>query len=320
MEKNDRKRTATKQLASWAYMSARATALTMTRWMAYRFGKDLGYVYVGGYPKSGTTWVSQQVASYLDIPLVDPTPPLPQVFKSLIHNHWSYHPSLDHSFYVIRDGRDVMVSSYMSSMRGVETAKADIESFAPWSPVRNLVFHTGEYAHILRRVERLFGRKFEIWDIRNNLPKFIEAEMTDPIRWAVHQPWPAHVRTWREMAKETVFIRYEDLLKDNVSALTSALQAYLKIDVDHDEIFRIVEHYSFKHRTGRKPGTEDRGSFVRKGISGDWKNYFSSEARQVFDHYAGDMLIELGYATDRGWVNQQDDKNPQALSVNTASG
>jgi hypothetical protein len=37
-------------------------------------------------------------------------------------------------------------------------------------------------------------------------------------------------------------------------------------------------------------------------VVGDWRNYFSPEARESFDRYAGDELILLGYERDRAWV------------------
>jgi len=47
---------------------------------------------------------------------------------------------------------------------------------------------------------------------------------------------------------------------------------------------------------------EDKKSFLRKGISGDWKTHFSLEAKQVFNYYAGDILIGLGYEKDGTWL------------------
>jgi hypothetical protein len=40
---------------------------------------------------------------------------------------------------------------------------------------------------------------------------------------------------------------------------------------------------------------------VRKGIAGDWKNYFSPESAGVFEQYAGDVLCELGYEQNAYW-------------------
>ena len=48
----------------------------------------------------------------------------------------------------------------------------------------------------------------------------------------------------------------------------------------------------------RNPGEENKHSFLRKGVAGDWKNHFSKEARQVFNKFAGRELIKLGYEVD----------------------
>ena len=71
---------------------------------------------------------------------------------------------------------------------------------------------------------------------------------------------------------------------------------------DGDRLKRICQKYLFKYQSRRNPGQEDRTSFLRKGIAGDWKNYFGREAREVFHHYAGNQLIRLGYERDDSWV------------------
>jgi len=43
---------------------------------------------------------------------------------------------------------------------------------------------------------------------------------------------------------------------------------------------------------------------LRKGISGDWKNKFSREAKQIFNEYAGKELIQLGYEVDDSWIEK----------------
>jgi hypothetical protein len=63
-----------------------------------------------------------------------------------------------------------------------------------------------------------------------------------------------------------------------------------------------VRRHDFSRSAGRQAGQEDRGSFRRKGASGDWRNHFTREAGEVFDSYAGDALIDFGYETDRSWV------------------
>ena len=54
--------------------------------------------------------------------------------------------------------------------------------------------------------------------------------------------------------------------------------------------------------TKRESGVENRSSHLRKGVAGDWQNYFNAESREIFDYYAGHHLIRLGYEEDRSWV------------------
>jgi hypothetical protein len=49
---------------------------------------------------------------------------------------------------------------------------------------------------------------------------------------------------------------------------------------------------------GRKRGAEDSSSFFRKGIVGDWRNFFTERDESIFREEAGDLLVELGYDSD----------------------
>ena len=64
----------------------------------------------------------------------------------------------------------------------------------------------------------------------------------------------------------------------------------------------IADEFSFERQAGRRAGEEDKRSFLRKGIVGDWRNYFTREAREVFAGFAGSELVLLGYERDRAWV------------------
>ncbi|MBT7783000.1 MAG: hypothetical protein HN741_08800, partial [Anaerolineae bacterium] len=143
MERTQKNMPSKKLLAIWAHHIARVNSKRITKYLAYHYSKEFKFVFVGGYPKSGTTWVSQQVAAYLDLPFLRHSPPVPQAFPAVIHHHWDYHPSSDHSIYVTRDGRDAMVSSYMSVMKNFEITSAKFASVSKWHPVRNLTYFTG---------------------------------------------------------------------------------------------------------------------------------------------------------------------------------
>ena len=84
--------------------------------------------------------------------------------------------------------------------------------------------------------------------------------------------------------------------------------------MDEAAVADCVSRFSFQNVTGRQPGQEDPADFCRKGVVGDWKEKFTQEAREVFDHHAGQALIDLGYEQDRAWVDgaQRRDAAPVA--------
>jgi hypothetical protein len=57
-----------------------------------------------------------------------------------------------------------------------------------------------------------------------------------------------------------------------------------------------------KKTAGRARGTEDRQSHYRKGVAGDWRNYFQEQHRQRFNELYGDILIRLGYESSSSWL------------------
>jgi hypothetical protein len=93
-------------------------------------------------------------------------------------------------------------------------------------------------------------------------------------------------------------ISYEALVADPVSQ-TAALFDFLGLKSNPATVRACVEATSFnKLSGGRKRGDEDLNSFFRKGEVGDWKNWFTSEQRHLFDEAAGHLLEELGYARE----------------------
>jgi len=97
--------------------------------------------------------------------------------------------------------------------------------------------------------------------------------------------------------------KHENLLTDTINVLGQAIHKVCNVQPDENRLREISEKYSFKNQSGRNPGDENELSFLRKGIAGDWKNYFSKEAGQVFNKFAGNELIKLGYEIDDSWID-----------------
>ena len=241
--------------------------------MTHCFSGILPLYIVTEYPKSGGSWFSQLLAEYLEIPF--PQNQFPRFRSSIMHGHYLFFPTLKNVFVILRDGRDVMVSFYYHSF-----------------------FENDRYnARLVAETRRRL--KFENYeDIGTNLPVFIEYAFTRNRRPRFN--WADFVNSWK--GRDQVAVKYEDMLKDTTEALRKALQEKTGREPDSERLVEISEKYSFRRLTKRKPGEEKIDSFLRKGVAGDWKNHFNKEAREVFDHYAGQELIGLGYEADRTWV------------------
>ncbi len=84
--------------------------------------------------------------------------------------------------------------------------------------------------------------------------------------------------------------------------LNDKLTIFPSITLPKEQIIKIIENNSFKKLAGgRKPGQIDENSHYRKGISGDWKNYFTEAHKKFFKDRYGDLLIKLGYENNNDW-------------------
>ena len=244
--------------------------------MCYVLSKYLPLYIVTEYPKCGGSWVSQMLSDYLEVPF--PRNQFPKFQSSIMQGHYLYFPTMKNVFVVLRDGRDIMVSYYYHSL-----------------------FPNDKFNSRLVEITRRELHFDDYDDIKHNLPRFIEYKFTRNKH--PRFTWSEFVNSW--IAKDVAFIRYENLLKDPVKELGQAIYRVCKIEPDKDRIRHITEKYSFKNLSGRNPGEENKHSFVRKGIAGDWKNHFSKEARRVFNDFAGRELIKLGYENDDSWVERK---------------
>lgn len=92
-------------------------------------------------------------------------------------------------------------------------------------------------------------------------------------------------------------IRYERLHAK--PELIGETLRFLGVAADGALVRQIVECHAFERRTGgRKPGQEAATAYHRKGIVGDWRNYFTPRDQKVFWDAAGEELRGLGYERD----------------------
>jgi hypothetical protein len=95
-------------------------------------------------------------------------------------------------------------------------------------------------------------------------------------------------------------VRYEDLIMDELGQFQNIIK-HCQIDVDDSRLKDVIAANSFEARAGRKRGEEDVRSHFRKGIAGDWQNYFTDKIKAEFKERFGDILISTGYEKDHHW-------------------
>jgi len=257
-----------------------------------QLNRFVSIILITEYFKSGGTWLGQLVSSYLELPF--PRNTFPAFHDSLLHSH--YLPNrrfkrMRKILWLVRDGRDVIVSLY--------------HHYLIWND-KNRLNPKDVYYH---RSQVPFD---DYEHVRKNLPAFIEyvfehrpsklQQFTYPGNWVKYNR--AWLQQYRKGEMDILRVRYEDLLRDTEGELFRILRNGFGIqEPDTSRIREIVSYYSFENQTKRKQGTESKKSFLRKGISGDWKNYFDKESADKFDYYATDMLIELGYEIETEWTD-----------------
>lgn len=242
--------------------------------------KRLGLILVSEFPKSGGTWFCQMLSDATKLPFQRNVNA--KFIPSILHWHLLFHPRMNKMIYVIRDGRDVMISAYYHFLfeEDANNQLADITKY--------------HRSHL----------NFEDYDdIKTNLPAFITHLFTTFARKNfTHFSWSEGVTNSFVNRENVLIIKYEDLLVSPIESLRESLNFYgINNNLNETDFAEIVDKYSFKNLTKRKQGQEDKSSFVRKGISGDWKNYFTEESSKVFKLYGGKALIEAGYEKDLNW-------------------
>ncbi len=106
--------------------------------------------------------------------------------------------------------------------------------------------------------------------------------------------------SWLEAGEQ--LIRYEDLLKRDLEILERVLLDECELPVSRERLREAVLANRFERLTGGRPrGREDIAAHERKGIVGDWRNYFSERVKRAFKSRYGGLLVATGYEQNLDW-------------------
>ena len=191
---------------------------------------------------------------------------------------------------IFRDGRDVAVSKRFHLYRMGAYYLGDEKSM-----ILNLV-HQSKFG---RRISKYLSRKTTLIN-RSSFYSFREGRrlFSNEALKKIIGDWrnvAEYILSWqRERPSQFFIIRYEDLKSDPISVVASIFQ-FLGIPTSTEQIMNIVDRNNF---TKKKKG---ENSFFRKGVAGDWKNFFTPKDIAITKRLTKDVLIQLGYEKDQSW-------------------
>ncbi|XP_029417638.1 estrogen sulfotransferase, testis isoform-like isoform X2 [Nannospalax galili] len=128
--------------------------------------------------------------------------------------------------------------------------------------------------------------------------EFVEKFMQGQVPYG---SWYDHVKSWWEKSKNprVLFIFYEDMIEDIRKEVIKLIE-FLERKPSEELVNKIIQHTSFQEMKNN-PSTNYTtlpeeimshkvSSFMRKGITGDWKNHFTVALNEKFDmHYEQQM-------------------------------
>ena len=274
--------------------------------------------FVGGCPKSGTTWLQMLLDAHPEVSCIGEThlanhllPLLRQVFDH--HNALLNHKNTDvlteipsvagYSGDQVRRVLAGAVRELLMTPAKAGTARAVGEktpdNFMLFPELAEL-FPGARFIHIVRD-----GRDCatSAWFHNQRVDAAEQAEgfgTLDAYVETFARHWATEVaRCWawcEARPQQCLQVRYEDLVAQPDLVLRSLFR-FLGVTVSDAQLADCRRQAAFEKLTrGRKVGQEDRSSLFRRGVPGDWRNHFTVADNARFLAIAGDLSTRLGYA------------------------
>ena len=235
-------------------------------------------VFLVSYPKSGNTWMRFLVGNYMTggkvgfsnvIELMPELQTNPEQCAKVemrprfIKSHRGYNRKYPKAVYILRDGRDVAVSSYYHLVKQGEITKDTpfpvfLRTFATEG-----IFRLGSWSSHVESWLRREGKGNVIFVKYEDMLEDPGRELEKVLRFAGVEVDPERVK---RAVKASSFEEMQRSEKE-----------------EHDAYFG---KYGFKNRDVK---------FVRKGQKGDWRSHFTKEDEETFLKVHGRTMRKLGY-------------------------
>ncbi|GEM_PF-3216694 len=242
-------------------------------------------IFIAGFPKSGSTWFARMLAGI-------------DGFAPFTPRRWATKPAKEwkpaHDLY---PGVFEEFAHRLAVVKGHTWGTEDNVALLRASGLRYFVTVRDPRDQIISSYWYIRSRPLHReWKLAQalSLEEFITHKLNSGVYAREELAW---LRSWvdRLGEEQAALIRYEDLLADTCRIMRMAC-AHLGFACADEEIRAIVERNSFARLAGRPRGVEDRSSFVRKGVTGEWRTVFNEAQKRQFARIGEDVLSRFGYA------------------------
>jgi hypothetical protein len=241
-------------------------------WIRHR-GFRPSDVFVGSYPRSGSTWLRFMMLEILagqSSGFSNTNEMLPDVGKHLtgalvlpgkgrfIKTHEAFRPEYKKAIYLVRDPRDVALSEF-----AYQTALG-----------------------------------LESTDFNSYLERFLRTGVNP------FSSWIDHVNSWMQAAQsgkaEILHVNFEQLKHAPEEQLRRIVD-FLGMPEVRDRIPGAIKNNSLARMKEKEKTNPQRasakGRFIRSGAAGGWRSTFTTRQSQLVQQHAGNVLAMLGYGT-----------------------
>lgn len=202
-----------------------------------------------------------------------------------------------------RTGKNIIVDKITPYPGTAQYVVDEIHRMFPESKIIHLVrdgrdvLTSGTFDWLLKDAEGTDRHDFYFNPIPGmRLERFFDAKVIK--KWAAN--WCESIDPFDDLAPD-VRVTYEEMKEDMPAALTKVFEA-IGVTTSHEITQQCTEASTFERMSGRPPGQQDPTAKARKGIVGDWKNYFTFADGELFDALAGEQMQKMGYELNSDWV------------------
>ncbi len=269
-------------------------------------------IYVVGYPKSGNTWLTKLISDALDcsvsytsiIPVKDYSKIHKDTYRSclLFKSHISRYNGVPDPnknikiIYIMRDFRDVLVSSFFHHYRIDERLVVMKYHGSLFMAIRRIYWKNIVFSIELHKLVRYWGSISGGTSFPQFLKGIIGGRWLKDLRGSDVGSWSNHIDYWANCSMVGVVICYEDLLKNTYGTLTRTLKE-LGIQYQDSKIKMAVEENLFEKKKEyyEERGEHAKANFMRKGKQGDWARFINRRMIKLIKKLHGPIMNNYGY-------------------------